>query len=146
MSDLKRALALIKEKGLWGLGEMDGCLCCHFAVMGVAVDISCRKSSGAYHHIDPDHYGFVARIVWNIDDAMPEEVAALDAEVVRQIEAQGNELPIVVRHCDWATDDKLKCVYCGKPRQRPMKYLCDACQEGNDLFGQPIARRYECIA
>lgn len=52
----RAALALIREKGIYGLGWHEGCPCTDFVVHSVHVDVSCHKSEQTIrvysHHID----------------------------------------------------------------------------------------------
>jgi len=43
MNEPEKVLAIIKEVGLWRLGNWDGCCCSHFSLRNVDVDISCGK-------------------------------------------------------------------------------------------------------
>ncbi len=55
-------VSLIRQHGVGGLGGYDGCACSHFHVLGVYVDVQCRKSGPAntikvtgsddYNHVD----------------------------------------------------------------------------------------------
>jgi len=51
---------LIKDVGVDRLGSFDGCLCTHFAVQNVSVDVSCRKSPSG--NPDDQFYGVLARV------------------------------------------------------------------------------------
>lgn len=43
MSEPDKVLAIIKEVGLWRLGNWDGCCCSQFSLRNVEIDISCGK-------------------------------------------------------------------------------------------------------
>jgi len=43
MSEPQKVAALIREVGLWRLGNWDGCCCSRFSIRNVDVDISCGK-------------------------------------------------------------------------------------------------------
>lgn len=45
MFDPPRAIALIKQVGVYGLNGSDGCACTSFSVHGMDIEISCRKSA-----------------------------------------------------------------------------------------------------
>lgn len=141
MSAIKHpALDLICREGIYGLGGSEGCPCTHFFVRGLHVDVSCRKSNGGLRAIDPNFYGAVVRLYVQSLDAVPgaalREVAE---EIVRQLRADDVASAVAVRYCDYEHDTKLKCTYCGEPRESPADYLCPKCKSGTDPFGEPIA-------
>ena len=43
MQEPEKVLAIIKELGIWRLGNCDGCMCSSFSLRNVHVDISCGK-------------------------------------------------------------------------------------------------------
>lgn len=43
MSEPEKVVAIIKECGLWMLGNWDGCCCSNFKIRNVEIDISCGK-------------------------------------------------------------------------------------------------------
>ena len=44
-SEPERVLDLIKEVKVYNLGNWDGCVCCHFSIRNVNVDVACGKGS-----------------------------------------------------------------------------------------------------
>lgn len=129
------ALDLIRERGVYGLDHADGCPCCGFEVFGIAVEVSCRKSSGA-----GDFCGTVVRVSSRRAEHNADEIAAVAREVARQLAENG--YPIRVRFATYKHDAKQLCIYCEKPREDATGYLCAACQQGKDAFGDKIAERF----
>lgn len=129
----QKAAALIKEKGIFGLGDYDGCMCCHFEVNGVHVDISCRKSSdGAMFD---GFYGTTVRVSSRHMDSDASGLAEVAVVVIEQVQENEGHLPINLRFCDYEHDaNGGKCVYCGKSRGNPTGYLCDGCQTEADKY------------
>jgi hypothetical protein len=119
----QRALSIIKEVGISRLANFDGCLCSSFAVQGVEVDISCRKSIGA-----GDHRGYVLRVHSNTLGSPVKELKDIAHEVARQIREIDPPYAIKIRYADWAHDvDKgRKCCWCGELREDAESYLCNA--------------------
>lgn len=120
--DGQAALALIRDVGVWKLGDFDGCLCGHFVVKGVEVDIACRKSSGSHGRTT------MLRVHSESLDASIEELVPIADEVRRQI-GEGDGTPIATRYCDWLKDKNNACCWCGKPRADADAYLCVACEK-----------------
>lgn len=141
-------LELIREVGLHRLGGFDGCMCTHFSVQRVDVDVSCRKSSGG----TKGFYGTTVRVHSRSLDQDGAELEQVAREVAKQIHEQdGCELR--VRYCDYLEDRDQKCVHCAKPREDAPGYLCDACLTQNKpgtYAGQTVAderdyRKHEFI-
>lgn len=132
------AAELIKEVGVRSLSDTDGCLCMHFRVRGISVDVHCRKSNSAIDTIYPDFFGIVVRVHSFHDDYRKEEVVAVAREVASQLEDEG--YAIAARFCDFAHDWKRLCVYCNKPREDAKGYVCSACREKPGTYvGQTVS-------
>lgn len=129
------ALALIKQHGIYGLAGSDGCLCANFNVMGVEVDIACRKSTGSMFS---DHYGTVLRVTNRCLDSDPDGLKAIAVECANYLRAHGD---VLVRFTTYDEDKDCKCSYCGKKRA-PRGILCDQCLSGKDCWGDAIAPKY----
>lgn len=118
------AVKLIHDIGLYGLGGYDGCPCTSFEVMGVAVAVSCRKSSGM-DSVFKDFFGIGVRVTSRLMDATPDALVKVADEVLRQLADEGYALK--VRFCTYEQDSKCQCVYCGKERSNVGDYLCPEC-------------------
>ena len=137
-----KALKLIQDVGVFGLGWSDGCLCSHFEVQGVCVSVSCRKSENCLR-------------VYSSGDVDPEDLQAIAAEVNRQLEPNH----LAIRFCDYKFDhangkwegegktarwvEESICCYCAGLRQDEEAYLCQKCMTN------PDARKlfpYECFS
>lgn len=132
--DAQAALSLIKEIGIDRLCDFDGCVCSSFAVKGVEIDISCRKSS------DPAYRGgTLIRVHSASMDATPARLESVAREVAAQIHIETHGERVSVRYCDYGDDHPMKCLYCRKPRTDVAGYLCDTHLIGRDPFGDLIA-------
>jgi hypothetical protein len=132
-----KAIALIRQHGIFGLGVGDGCWCCYFQVQGIEVGISCHKSE---HCI---------RVHANCLDEGPAGLEAVLYAIVEDSKARYDKdfSDYRVRFCDYDCDhvgghwegkvwtETYKCCYCGAPRSEAQKYLCEACK------GKDEARR-----
>lgn len=139
MADYVKALALIKQHGVFGLGGDDGCLCTSFAVQGVNVEISCRKSSGSPRGA---RLATLVRVTCSWMGTMPEDLAPIAREVAEQV-YKYESIATFVRYCDYQNDHPARCVYCGKLRQNEAAYLCDKCQNGVSVWKESIAKQYD---
>ena len=138
--DAVKAVSIIKQIGVGDLGYYDGCICAHFHVSGVSVDVSCRKSSGA----KPEGFwGIMLRVYSRHMDCDPSGLRDVAVEVARQLRESESETPLMIRYCDYEQDKKQKCVYCGKPRPGYQDYLCGKCKTGKDAFGASIAESHD---
>ncbi len=88
---------LIREVGVGRLGNFDGCVCCHFEVRNVSVDVACGKgrnrgvwvSSGSLDYYDQEQNC--------LDESLLRPIAD---EVKRQIEdADGHMRGTIAAHC-----------------------------------------------
>lgn len=132
------ALERIKQHGIFGLCESDGCACAHFSVHGVSVDISCRKSSGA----KPEGFwGTLIRVWSHHIDSTPDELVPIGQYLANEM-CSSIKVPTLIRFCDYDQDKDCKCVYCGEPRGDYDNYLCDACKTRKDGWGDLIAPQY----
>lgn len=138
--DAKAAARLIAEKGIFGLGGYDGCMCTNFEVQGVHIDISCRKSSGG--SMFKDFYGTTIRVWTNHLDGDAKGLGQVAAEVIREVRKNEGHLPIKLRFCGYKYDAEKSCTYCGKPRPDQERYLCTKCQDGQTPFGDRIAENH----
>ena len=132
------ALKLIRDHGVLGLCESDGCLCIHFEIQGVNVDVSCRKSSVGGLPFDREFYGTVVRVHSRHLDSSIIELQPIADEIVKQVAGYDGR-PIAVRFCDWAYDRPPRCAYCGEPRADLNGYLCAKHQDVDKYWtvGQP---------
>lgn len=125
-----KAVELIRQLGIFGLGECDGCACCHFEVQGVSVSISCHKSEHCVrvysHHMDRD----------------PMALESVAAEVLLQLNSFTSAKEYRVRFCEYSDDHvgghycahnaythSFRCCYCHGFRRYGARYLCASCQE-----------------
>ena len=138
--DVDSAVKLISEQGIFGLGSYDGCLCTHFMVHGISVDVSCRKSSGL-GSVYPNFYGIGVRVYSSHMDVDGSGLELVAREVVRQLADKGYD--IKVRYCDYECDDARKCVYCGAARSNAVGYLCEPCMQKVTPFGERVAAVYD---
>ena len=101
---MSAALDLIKDVGVATLGGFDGCLCTHFSVQGVSVDVGCRKSSNRA----------TVRVYSNqeIPRSYLEEIAEEIAKHLGKIEST----PMSFRYCSYQDDNPPRCIYCHAPR------------------------------
>lgn len=122
--DGNAALKVIRDVGVGGLGGFDGCLCTSFAVQGIEVDVSCRKSSGS-----AGHFGYTLRVHSRHMDATGAYLEAVAREVAGQLQAIEG-YAVRVRYCDYLQDHPAKCIYCGADREDAAGYLCSGCLSG----------------
>jgi hypothetical protein len=124
----EKALKLIKELGIYGLAESDGCPCCHFNIHGIFIDVSCHKSEHTIRVYS--HYMF----------HNPFDLEPIAEEVHRQV---GISNPYKIRFCEYSCDHvgghwegkhpnskwmkTQKCCYCSAPRPDEEAYLCEKC-------------------
>jgi hypothetical protein len=139
MTEADVVLDLIKEKGFGGLGYLDGCICCSFALKGIKIDISCRKSGGS----DQKPYGPMLRVWSNSMECDPDGMVKVASELVSQMKVYTNSL-VKVRFCSYTTDKNNSCSYCGAPRENADKYLCNECyKKKDDWNGGTLASTHE---
>jgi hypothetical protein len=151
-----KALELIRQHGIYGLGGADGCECTHFHVQHVSVDVSCRKSGRSIRVYsnsmdqDPLSLELIAQEV--LDQIIRGQVAFWGIEEAEARESHGYR----IRFCDSAIDNANgrwvgekyvwdhKCAYCSKLRISTTAYLCDDClnKEISDHEGFPSPRQY----
>lgn len=124
----ERAVAIIRDVGVFGLGFTDGCICTSFSIQGIDVDISCRKGSNM-DTIFREFYGIGIRVYSSSLDSTGEGLGLVAREVARQLADQGYD--IKVRLCNYDRDRECKCVWCGNPREKTA-YLCDQCLTNED--------------
>lgn len=135
MVNKDKAIALLRQHGLDGLGGHDGCDCCYFNIQGVEINISCHKS------------GHSIRVYAN--DRIAEELEAIAKEVQAQMladyhkwenaEPEERVHKFRVRFCEYTDDhtggrwegtkyiDHAKCCWCSAPREDRQAYLCPSC-------------------
>ena len=132
----ERALELIRRVGIETLGGFDGCLCTHFKVQGVDVNITCRKSYD-FNIIDPAFHGITIRVYSHGPDSDGAQLCEVAREVAQQIrDVQGDA--IAVRYCDYQHDDKQQCIRCDGQREMALGYLCTTC-----LAGEPDPAKFD---
>jgi hypothetical protein len=98
MSEPEKVLALIKEIGIWRLGNFDGCICSSFKLRDVNVDISCGKGMDR-----------AARVYSNSMDFMEdhdEQMKDIAEEIKRQAEQSDERGPIPVFFEEWKNPNK----------------------------------------
>lgn len=128
---------LIAREGVYGLGGYDGCQCTDFAVQGVEVSVSCRKSGVGAAKVAPGFYGIVVRVTSRRLDHDSESLKPVCDEVVRQLKPEGYD--ILVRNCAWEDDHNGRCVRCRQPRAQAAGYHCAKC-EPNESASLEIIR------
>lgn len=130
MMDANKAIDLIRREGLFGLGEGDGCLCCHFEVQGVSVDISCHKSEHCVR-VHSCHMYRSARDLERVALVVMQEFAKYTD--VSEYRLRFTEYANDHQNGDRDKDDKwieeYRCCYCHAPRSEK-EYLCAECREG----------------
>jgi hypothetical protein len=93
MSEPEMVLAIIKEIGIWRLGNCDGCMCSNFSLRNVNVDISCGKGTDRavrVYSVSGDYYG-----------EHDELLRPIAEEVKRQVEASDHRGPIPIYFEEW---------------------------------------------
>lgn len=83
----EEALKLMREVGIYGLGGNEGCPCTDFKVHGIAVSVSCHKSSKTV-----SVYGTPIDFIKGNGDDVPyyvdtERLRPIAEEVLRQVDA-----------------------------------------------------------
>jgi hypothetical protein len=139
MMDANTVVTLLKEVGLRRLIYFDGCCCggCHVA--GVSIDVGCWNGSEPF-------YGMTVRVHSGEMGTLPKEYHLVAREVARQVHEMVPWHDLIVRYCDYGTDAKNRCVYCGKPRASADDYLCSKCQtrsDGGSYVGMSVAEEYD---
>lgn len=129
--DHKAAIKLIEQHTIYGLGALDGCMCCYFMVHNVHVNVSCRKSEHSIRVFSHTMYRDAKEL---------EEVARV---VIGQV-SEAEEYR--VRFCEWSDDHYMghrsanggcwvttqKCCWCTNRRDKSEGYLCDLCRRKQD--------------
>ncbi len=126
-----KAVDIIRQIGVWGLGCPDGCRCASFEVGAIQVHLSCHKSS------------HMLRVWSNHMDIGPAELQDVAVEVLRQLSNNASReyaSEYSVRFCSYANDHDNKqnpepgvflydgkCEYCHAKRST-QEYLCDECK------------------
>lgn len=77
MSEPEKVLAIIKELGVWVLGNWDGCCCSKFSIRNVDVDIACGKGRNQGVYVSSDSMDYL-----NQDLIMDEDLLRPIAEEV----------------------------------------------------------------
>lgn len=94
MDEPEKILAIIKEVEVWRLANFDGCICSHFSVRNVNVEISCGKGGERGVFVS----GHALDYYWKEgtpDDNDENRLRPIAEEVVRQSETDGRgPLPI----------------------------------------------------
>jgi hypothetical protein len=133
---MKSVCEIIENVGLFSLSGYDGCVCGGFAIQGIHVDISCRKSGASTTHDAPNFYGTSLRVYSKSLSAMTQELKAVAELVSKQIRDSNEWTAIKVRFCSWDDDANSKCNYCGEEKPHG-GYLCKSCTE------KPEAQYYD---
>jgi hypothetical protein len=92
----QRVLQLMREIGVWRLGNCDGCMCTSFSIRYVDIDVSCGKgrergvwvSSGSMDYSDTDLLQPIAE------------------EIRRQIEEADGRGPMAVHLHEWVNPSR----------------------------------------
>lgn len=93
MSEPEKVMALIKEIGVWRLGNCDGCMCSHFALRNVTVDISCGKGTDRAVRV------YSASGDYDVDH--DELLRPIAEEVRQQVENSDNRGPMPIFFEEW---------------------------------------------
>jgi hypothetical protein len=93
MSEPELVLAMIKEMGIWRLGNCDGCMCSSFSLRNVHVDISCGKGT--------DRAVRVYSYSGDYDDNHNELLRPVAEEVRRQVEESDLRGPAPIFYAEW---------------------------------------------
>jgi hypothetical protein len=80
MTEPEKVLAIVREVGVWRLGNWDGCVCSSFSIRNVDVDISCGKGRDQGVWISSPSYEYNDR----------EQLRPIAVEIVRQLDEQAN--------------------------------------------------------
>jgi hypothetical protein len=134
--NVESVIDLLERFGVFGLGGCDGCECAHFQILGIHVDVSCRKSEHCVRvHSDYMYFDHTRLI-------------PLAREVLSQL---CDPSQYSVRFCNYSSDhkngrrengqwkDDQMCCYCGQLRQDRDGYLCDVCiAAGNGIDTLPL--------
>ena len=86
MTEPDKVVALIREVECWRLGNWDGCVCSHFSIRNVNVDISCGKGRDQAVWMYSGSLDYWDGVSANDCDA--EMLAPIMDEVIRQLAEQ----------------------------------------------------------
>src|ERR1039458_10278142 len=137
-----KAIQLIQQHGIFGLGGYDGCLCTNFEIQGIYVSVSCHKSE----HCVRVWSNYMFRNPLPLESVMKEVLASLektrdypvDDYRIRFYDYKNDHDP---KRRGWEgpkgkevwVDYYIYC-YCGKDRKEREAYLCEigraSCREG----------------
>ena len=98
-----RIVRIIREVGVWVLGNFDGCSCCDFKIRNVEIDISCGKGRDRglwIYSPSLDYWDEVTPNGNNVDLLRP-----IAEEVIRQVEKSDGRGPIPVHYHEWKNTD-----------------------------------------
>lgn len=93
MSEPNMVLAIIKELGIYRLGNCDGCVCSSFSLRNVHVDISCGKGTDRAVRVY-SHSG-------DYDEGHDELLRPIAEEVQRQVEGSDMRGPAPIFFEEW---------------------------------------------
>ena len=95
----KETVALLRREGFWNLSGYEGCLCGSIDILGYAIDVACRKSSGtasgetkvtvSWRHMDID-----ASMARTVAEEVKRQVLEQEPHAHVTVVIQGDESPV----------------------------------------------------
>lgn len=102
MSEPEEVLALVKEIGVGRLGGADGCMCLHFNIRRVDIDVSCGKGRDRGLWISSRSMDY-----WDSSTANDSSIKMLRPiaeEVARQVEDSDGRGPVPIHYHEWGKE------------------------------------------
>lgn len=92
MSEVEKVVAIIKEVGVWRLGNFDGCCCCKFGLRNVDISVSCGKGGSRGVTVSSDSLDYYE----TASGVGPDVLRPIAEEAARQVENSDGRGPCPV--------------------------------------------------
>ncbi len=105
-SEPERVLDLIKDVKVFNLGHWDGCVCCHFSIRNVNVDISCGKGRDQAVRVWSNSMDYMEGYGDGPHDKILKPIAEEVRRQVMEGSSRGGNFPISYQ--EWKNPDRVK--------------------------------------
>jgi len=95
MNEPEKVLVLIKNIGVWRLGNCDGCMCCRFSLRNVDINVCCGKGGDRGVTISSRSLDYWDGVSSNGNDT--KMLRPIAEEIARQVEEGDSRGPCPVR-------------------------------------------------